>query len=104
MVFLGFFWVFKFFFKKTYTLLYTFRAYPPHLSPLDEVRVLDAVRGRAWRLRQRAEGVGDLGREEPERAVEAGSDTWQDDAGVALEPLRAAVHHGLDAALLQAAV
>lgn len=64
------------------------------------MRVLDAVRRCARRFREGAEGVGDLGGEEPERAVEAGGDTWQDDAGVALEPLRAAVHHGLDAALL----
>ena len=85
---------------EKYAMCTALRTPGPHLSPLYEMRVLDAVRGCAWRFRKSAEGVGDLGGKEPEGAVEAGSDTWQDDARVALEPLGAAVHHGLDAALL----
>lgn len=71
------------------------------LGPLNEVRVLDAVRVRARGLGQRAERELDLRREEPERAVEAGGDSREDDASVALEPLRASVHHWYDAAHVQ---
>ncbi len=60
-----------------------------------------ACRGRGGgaaprRLGERAERELGLRREEPERAVEAGRDARQDDARVALEALRAAVHERLD--------
>ena len=42
--------------------------------------------------------------EQPQRAVEARRDTGQDDARVALEALRTAVHHRLDGLLLGRAV
>lgn len=63
------------------------------LGPLNEVRVLDAVRRRSRRLGQRAEGELDLRWEEPERAMEAGRNAWEDDACVALEAFRAPIHH-----------
>lgn len=66
-----------------------------HRAPVDEVRPLDAVRGGARRLGERAQRERGLRGEEPERAVEAGREPGQDDARVALEALRAPVHHRL---------
>mmetsp|Transcript_25356 Transcript_25356/g.83348 ORF Transcript_25356/g.83348 Transcript_25356/m.83348 type:complete len:444 (+) Transcript_25356:722-2053(+) len=68
----------------------------PLLGPLDQVRVLDAVRSIARRLRERAEREGGLRREEPHRALKARRHAREDDAGVAFETLRPAVHHRLD--------
>mmetsp|Transcript_34937 Transcript_34937/g.88023 ORF Transcript_34937/g.88023 Transcript_34937/m.88023 type:complete len:524 (+) Transcript_34937:51-1622(+) len=68
------------------------------VAPLDEVRVLDAVRRGARRLRQRAQRELRLRREEPEGALEARRHARQDHARVALEALGAAVHNRLECA------